>query len=430
MTKHLIALAAVLTLLAPVLPVSAAPTAAEASGVVVDAEGNPIQGALVVLWAKSNPDIEYPGKTNKKGRYYIPGLFTGQENDRWQLRVEAEGFLPVEMVVESRTVNRVLVGDIETLAIKPNSKIPDVNIRPMGSAQIDFTVAPADEVMAKYQESLQAQAAAEAAASGQPIQPQIAPWDEALSLASAGDLEAAIEIFPKAIKNEPEDAERREVFAKVLYQAEHFDEAEEQARKALELEPDRVSAYMVLYGIYVSSGDLEQAGAALDSARSLAPDDVRVLQQMAYVADEAGDVEGAIAANEGVVAVDPQNTDAWMALGDLYAGTGQMDKSEQAYERVVELAPDNAHQIFYNLAALLTNKPDRTDAEAKKAIDLLRRATELKPDYAQAYKQLAFALLGTGDRAGARDALDQYVKLAPDASDVENMQNLLRTLNK
>jgi len=154
------------------------------------------------------------------------------------------------------------------------------------------------------------------------------------------------------------------------------------------------------------------------------------LQQMAYVADEAGDIDAAIEANEGVVAVDPQNTDAWMALGDLYAGTGQLEKSEQAYERVVELAPDNAHQIFYNLAALLSNKPDRTDAENRKAIDLLNRAMELKPDYAQAHKQLAFLQLGVGDRASARDSLEHYLQLAPDAPDAENMQNLLRTLDK
>jgi tetratricopeptide (TPR) repeat protein len=346
MTKGSIALFAALAFLASAVPAQAAASAAEVSGVVVDSAGNPVHGALIVLWAKSNPATEYPGKTNKKGRYYIPGLFTAQENDRWQIRFESDDFLPVEMVVESRTVNRVLVGDVETLPVKPNAKLPDVNIRPMGTAKIDFTVAPADEVMAKYQEMLEAQAAAKAAESGQPVQPQIDPWDEALKLASDGDLEGAILIFPKAIKDEPEDAERREVFAKVLYQAAHLEQAEEQARKAIELEPDRVSAYMVLYGIHVSAGDLAQAKDDLDKARALAPEDVRVLQQMAFVASEAGDTDAAIEAYEGVVAVDAENTEAWLALGDLYAGAGQMDKSKQAYEQVVELDPDNASQIM------------------------------------------------------------------------------------
>jgi Flp pilus assembly protein TadD len=131
-----------------------------------------------------------------------------------------------------------------------------------------------------------------------------------------------------------------------------------------------------------------------------------------------------------VVEVAPDDTEAWMSLGDLYAASGDTAKSEQAYQRVIELEPANAHQIFFNLGALIINNPNRTDADSQKAIAAFRKAVELKPDYAQAHKQLAFALLGVGDRAGAKAALESYVELAPDAPDAAQMRAMINTLGK
>ena len=87
-------------------------------------------------------------------------------------------------------------------------------------------------------------------------------------------------------------------------------------------------------------------------------------------------------------------------------------------------------QIFFNIGALIINKSNRSDSETRKAINAFRKAVEINPDYAQAHKQLAFALLGVGDRAGARGSLEQYVKLAPNAPDAAQMQGIIRTLQQ
>ena len=50
------------------------------------------------------------------------------------------------------------------------------------------------------------------------------------------------------------------------------------------------------------------------------------------------------------------------------------------------------------------------------------------PEYREAHKQLAFALLGTGDRAGAKSELEAYVALAPDAADSAQMKALIEGL--
>jgi Flp pilus assembly protein TadD len=408
-------------------PVLAQPAASEASGKVVDQDGNPVAGAKIIFSPKGH-DTTFSETTNKKGRYFLPGLFHPGPDDEWSMTIEAEGLAPVEVTIESRNASRVLVGDIFTKAIQPGAGLPPLRIRPLGVAKIDFKMAPADLVEEQARTAAEAAAAAAAAAAGEPVQPKADPWDEGLRLAGDGDLAGAIPLLTEAVEEEPEDAERRETLAKILYQEGRYPEAAAAATRAIELAPDGVEARMVLYSVHVAQGDFDEAQTTLEAAQAIAPGDIQILQQLAYLAGETGDQAEAITVHEQITQVDPDNTEAWMALGDLYAATGDTGKSEQAYQQVVALDPSNAHQIFFNLGALTMNKPNRSESETQQAISAFRKAVEIKPDYAQAYKQLAFALLGVGDRQGAGESLAQYVKLAPDAADAAQMQKLVETL--
>ncbi len=294
----------------------------------------------------------------------------------------------------------------------------------MGSATVDFTMVTEQQIT----EELQAAAAASAEAQKAQAAPQRDPWDTALSRAGSGELEGSIEFFEQAVEDEPEQAERHKAYAQVLYQLERYDEAESRALSAAELAPNDVEALMVLYSIHVGKGDLAQAEQVLVHAREVAPQDRRVLKQLAFVASESGNTAAAIEAYEGLVGLDPQDAESWVSLASLYAEAGAVDKSEAAYQRVVEIDPDNSHQVFFNLGALIMNNPDRSDADTQRAIAAFRKAIELKPDYVQAHKQLAFALLGAGDRAGAKSELEAYVRLAPDAADAAQLQALINSL--
>jgi tetratricopeptide (TPR) repeat protein len=411
-------------------PVVVASPMCEARGMVVDHEGNPLKDA-VITFVPFGGTMEYSGKSNKKGRYYVPGMFNSQ-GDRWTVIAKLEGYVPTKMVVETRTVNKVLVGDIYSANLNPSSGPQKLTIRQMGNAKVDFTMTPEDQVAqhmaAQAPEAGQAETAESLSAA--PVQPKVDPWDMALNRAAEGDLEGSVEFFDKAIGDEPEDAERRGAYAKVLYQLQRYDEAESQATASVELAPDNIDNRMVLYSINVGRGDLEAAKVILEETKAVAPGDVRILQQLAFIASESGDTTEAIAAYEALTEADPENSDGWLSLGDLYAASGELGKSEQAYQRVVELEPADAHQIFFNIGALTINKPNRSDAETRKAINAFRKAIEIKPDYLQAHKQLAYALLGVGDRAGACQALERYVELAPEASDAQQMRSMIATLKK
>jgi len=293
-------------------------------------------------------------------------------------------------------------------------------------AKVDFTLTPEDQV--ELQPATVTSASSPETPAAAAPEPKTDEWDEALRLASEGDLEGALPLLGKAVEAEPEDLERRETMAKVLYQLKRYEDAEVQALAAIELSPETIEPRMVLYSAHMARGDLDGAREVLVDAREVAPDNVQVLEQIGFVSAEAGRNDDAVAAYEELTRLAPDNTDAWLSLADLYAGMGQNEKSEAAYQRVAELDPANAHQVFYNLGALMLNKPDRTDNETRQAITAFRKALEINPQYAQAHKQLAFALLNVGDRAGAKGELQKYVELSPDAPDVSQMRKMIETL--
>jgi len=415
-----------LLLVAAALPVQATSGPREAQGLVADRDGNPVSGAVVTFTPVDSANkAPITARTNKKGRFFV-NLFS-DKGDNFDIAVEAEGLLPVEVFLESRTVNRVLLGDTISKQLKYGQNIPEIYIRPLGKGEIKITLAPEAEVQAAAQAEAVKVAAKENAAK-EAAQPQKDPWAEALALAADGDLGDAVPFFEEAIEKKPEDLERRETFAKVLYQLDRHDDAVEQATKAVELAPQSVGPRMVIYSSHVARGDLDAAKAVLEEARTIAPGNLNVLEQMGYVADRQNDAAAAIRAYETIVELSEGNADAWARLGDLYAGIGESAKSEAAYERVGALDPEGAHRVFFNIGALIMNRSSRSEKDTQKAIEAFRKAIEVKPNYAEAHKQLAFALLGTGDRSGAKTELQAYVRHAPDAPDAAQMKSLAEAM--
>lgn len=162
---------------------------AEVTGEIKDTNGDPVQGALVRCWAASNPSLVYDGKTNKKGRFYIPGLVHPRQDDVFVFEIEYEGWVPVEVTIENRTVNRVLLGDPLTKKLAPGQEIPKVPIVPLGKARLDATLAPPD--VAAELSAAGATETAEAAPvpDRRGARPSADPYQEALTLAGAGDAE-------------------------------------------------------------------------------------------------------------------------------------------------------------------------------------------------------------------------------------------------
>ena len=405
----------VLLLVAPLRTAWAAATS-EASGTVFDAAGAPIEGAVVTFVSPVDEKSKYEGKSDKKGKFFVAGLlFTPPGN--WKVSVRAEGMAPSSMKVESKTQS-ALVAKFET-NLKADGTPELVLIRPFGQAKIEFVMIPADQVPTK------APASAAGPTTGAPASDPLA---QAVQRVAAGDFAGSVECFGKAIEAKPDDADRRLEFARVLFKLGRNDEAVDQAKKAAELAPTVSGPNRLLAGIYVATDKYDLADAALKKERQITPRDPALLAMLADLAEERGKPDEAIEANETIVEVDPKNGKAWLSLAGLYAKKGQADRSEAAFRKVAEIDPTTAYQTFYNIGAVIVNKPDPTPAETRKAIDAFHRAIELKPDYAPAHKQLAFALLNAGELDQARTAIESFLTLDSTSAQAKEFRQILAGL--
>jgi hypothetical protein len=146
MRRNPVVIAAVLLLVAALPAWAQAVGARSAKGRVVDEEGNGVRGVKILFWATSNPTLKWDATTNKKGRFFIDGLYTAQEGDSWRVALEGDELAPYEVSIETRTSSGTLVGDPSTSKVKPGAAIRPMRIPPFGVAEVDLKVAPPQRV--------------------------------------------------------------------------------------------------------------------------------------------------------------------------------------------------------------------------------------------------------------------------------------------
>ncbi len=396
----------------------------EIVGKVLDLEGKPVAGVEISAWNTALPDSVYKGTTDKKGNVLITGLLYDSNSAMWTVTVKGAGWVPASVKIAARDSQKSVYfsDDVRLSAAKPTTEL---RLKGFAEIRLDFTVRPGD-------------AAAEAAPAAIVLPPAggaagAAPADDAYSQAiekvRAGDSEGSVDLFKKAIEEKPDDWERRDIFAKVLLKLDRTGEATIQANKAAQLAPGKAAPLVTLTDIYLARGLADKAADAIARAQQLEPENEKVLERAAAVAASGGKIAEAILLNEKVLALRPGNTEVLVALADLYNRNKQPKKAEEVLNKIVELDPANAHRTFYNLGVVIENRDDATEGDHRKAIEAFRKAIDLKPNYAIAYRDLGFALLRTGDLMGASKALEKYVDLDPRAKDAADIKATVKSLS-
>lgn len=412
----------------------------EVRGKLSNLAGDPVQDVTVTFRNTTVPDITYSGKSNRRGTYYIPNLLF-YEPGKWTVTIDSEDWSPVKVRVESRLADRTLVDQFDGKF--PSGSPFTVMIRAFGSAVLDFTLVPTEqEAPPQAPVAVAAPGATDPAAAllkprgeaagGAAPSPSPAedPVMEAARLMLDDKVEEAIPLFEKSIELAPEEADRRERFARALLRLDRYGEALIQGNKAVALGPERPTAHLVVAEIQYGKGASDRAAEALSRVLETAGGDVRILERAAALAAEIDNPGLEIAANETIVAARPDKLDAWLALGDLYNERGESEKARRAFEKVTELDPENAYKTFFNLGALIENKPQLSAADNRKAMEAFKKAIEIRPDYAPAHRHLAYALMRDGNLAHARTELERYLELEPEAADRDDIRATIKALPK
>jgi tetratricopeptide (TPR) repeat protein len=227
----------------------------------------------------------------------------------------------------------------------------------------------------------------------------------------------ALDAYQHAASLQPKEAEPH-FAAGALFEGENrFAEAQKEYKRALALDPESSDAIIALANLYMRGRRFPEAEEYLrkliaehsSSAPSSSAAGSAVVEiQLGRVLAAEGKNDDAIAALVAGIRLDPKDETAQRDLADLYASVGKNDLAESSYRPLVAAHPNDA-ELRRSLGQALLRQKKFPEAQQEFAI-----AVKLKPDFGEAYGDLAFTAGENKEYALAIRALDARAKLLPE----------------
>ncbi len=218
----------------------------------------------------------------------------------------------------------------------------------------------------------------------------------------------ALESWSHAVELAPGNAEDRLAFGTALEQAGDMTAAEREFRKANELLPHSPDALAALSNLFMRTQRLPEAEETLRRLVSEAPQDESAHLQLGRVLSVEKKDPEASAELRQALALRPDDWDALRELAFLQERDKQYAAAESSYRNLLTHFPADA-ELHNGLASVLLAQFKYPEAQNEFTICL-----RLKPDWGEAYGQLALAASGNKDYQLAISALDARKKFLPE----------------
>jgi tetratricopeptide (TPR) repeat protein len=281
----------------------AAPARAQtgtARGKVLDAQGQPIADAKVLIEFQGGITRKFEVKTNKKGEYMQVGMQPGP----YRFTASKDGYQPA--IVEFR----VSLGD--------PTEIPPFKL---------LTAAQAGQQPGSPQAELRAS------------------FQKAVELQTAGKLDEAEAAYKAILETVQDVPEVYQNLGGVYAQKKDFPAAEAALLKALELRPDSSDVATQLAKLYQENGQSEKAVAIMEKTAGANPADAKAQFNRGIFLLNAYKNEEAITAFEAAIEADPAMAEAYYRLGALMVGQGKIPEAIANLEKYLAMNPSDAQNV-------------------------------------------------------------------------------------
>jgi tetratricopeptide (TPR) repeat protein len=331
-----------------------------AHGSVKDEAGNPIEGARVEVFLRTQGNGPEPVFTNAKGRFTHAGLTGGV----WTVLIDAKGYKPsegsahVSQFGSNKAMNIVLASDPQS-SISTGDELLDAGDYSAARASYTEAMKGLDEVgQARLHSRIGDTYLAEGnldAAKGEYQQAlaYLAPEEQShvrISLGNAyqagGDFAAARGEYEKALATL--DGEAKAIvltqIARGYYSEEKFDQAIDNLKMAVEASPGNVQAIQVLADILTRQGREAEAAeylAQLPEGAKLETDTVLNIGIRLY---NDGDTAKALEYFNQAVKDSPDNPEGYYYRGLCNLGSGNNDAAIADFKKLLEIDPDSSHK--------------------------------------------------------------------------------------
>lgn len=269
-----------------------------ARGKVLDAQGQPVAEAKVVIEFQGGITRKFEVKTNKKGEFMQVGMQPGP----YRFTVSKEGYQ------SSFIDSRVSLGD--------PTEVPEFRL------------------------NTAAQAAA--AAGGAEAAALRTSFQKAAELQGAGQLDEAEAAYKAILEKTPDVPEVYQNLGQLYLAKKDYPSAETSLQKGLELRPESTDMSTLLARVYQESGQPDKAMALIEKSAAGNPTDAKAQFNRGIFLLNANKNEEAIAAFEAAIKADPGTTEAYYRLGALMIGQGKIPEAVQLLEKYLSLNPTDA----------------------------------------------------------------------------------------
>ena len=229
------------------------------------------------------------------------------------------------------------------------------------------------------------------------------------------DLDKSYALAQQALELAPRDVEVLNAAARISNWRGENEIAIQFAFDAQEIEPQNATTLAIMAEIYTDEGNWSVADDYLTQALELEPQNVMALRNRAYWYELQGDYDLAIANYDAAISAAPYRFDLYIGKGRQYrVGLLEFEQANAAYKQAVE-----AYESPVTLDALGDGL--YTAGNYLGAVETLRRAIELDPNYGPALVHLGMAYYARRNYEDAAAFLEQGLAIIGDAGRIEQV---------
>ena len=240
-----------------------------------------------------------------------------------------------------------------------------------------------------------------------PTQGRKRAWMALGNFLEADKPQEALEAFRQAEEVDPKDVEPHLVAGSLL-EKQHPAEAEKEYQQAVAIDPNSPDTNTALANLYMRQRRFSDAEPMLRKLLAAHPNDAGAHFQLGRMLAIAGKKEDAIAELEAGLKLDPADSKAQRDLADLDVDTGKYDRAGKVYDSLLASYPNDA-DLHYGYGRALMKQKKFGEAEQQ-----FMKTVQLKPDWGDAYGDLAVAADENKDYVMAIQAADLRAKYLPE----------------
>ena len=200
----------------------------------------------------------------------------------------------------------------------------------------------------------------------------------------------------------------------------NLDEALADFSAAISIDPSQADLYIRRSRALTKGDKFTDALADLQFAKRLDPKNARIALYLSRIYTKLGQADAAMDSVNNALALRAGYADALAQRATLHLANAAPDKAVADYQTAIASTSYRQDRFYLKIGEIRT-----TQKEFDLAVAALRKAREINPVNAAAWKAETNALLELGDKGGAANALEQYVRLSPDDPDIRKLKSRL-----